>query len=138
MKYGINRFLLPYLMKMDRVPPPPPIGTIPWNHEYDFYPHIMNPEPRNTHPQINKIHVYETYLDYLGMSVWIQWSLYFKDYPRALKIWSYMMAGLKIKVQLYTNLVNSTYQVIYNQGGLKINGCKIEGPLLFSFSLIFF
>ncbi len=44
-------------------------------------------------------------------------------------MWSYIAGGLNIEVQWYTKLNFGTNRWSSNQGGLKIKGCKMQGPL---------
>ncbi len=72
------------------------------------------------------------------LQIWhipIQWSLYFKTTHGTKKRWSYIAGGLKIiKVNWHRKLhfgTKASHLII--KGGLKIEGCKIEG-LLYSLS----
>ena len=60
----------------------------------------------------------------------IQWSLYFKTTHESKKMWSYIAGGLKIKVIQHRKLPFGTKSSgLIIKGGLKIEGCKIEGLL---------
>ncbi len=60
----------------------------------------------------------------------IQWFLYFKTTHGTKEMWSCIAGGLKIKTHLTKKIAlwNQIKQS-YNLGGLKIQGCKIEGLL---------
>ncbi len=63
-------------------------------------------------------------------SQYIQWSLYFKTTHRTKKMWSYIAGGPKIKVIYHRKLPFGTKSSgLTIKGGLKIEGCKIEGLL---------
>ncbi len=46
-----------------------------------------------------------------------------------MKTWSYIAGGLKTNVLSTQNSTFGQNKLSYNQGGLKIKDCKIEGPL---------
>ncbi len=70
-------------------------------------------------------------------STLVQWSLYFKTTHGTKKMWSYIAGGLKIKVIWQRILPFGTKSSgLIIKGGLKIEGCKIEGLLYLSLDLL--
>ncbi len=56
--------------------------------------------------------------------------MYFKTTHGTKKMWSYIAGGLKIKVIQHRKLTFGTkLSSLIMKGGLKIEGCKIEGLL---------
>ena len=75
--------------------------------------------------------------DQMMFGIEIQWSLYFKITHGTKKMWSYVAGVLNMKVISNTEWhfgsklggLHQGWSYASIKGGLKIKGCKLEGPL---------